>query len=59
MVKRRIDSKIVVWDANYINHRFMRSNDDKEFEIEQIEPCGSVFIVEVYKHERGKDERTD
>lgn len=57
MIRRRNDSKIEIWTANYINNRFTRATEDKELEIEQIEPCGDVlFIVEVFKREEDDDE---
>lgn len=51
MIRRRIDSKIKIWDASYVNNYFMRSQNDKRLEIEQIEPCGNLFIVEVFDKE--------
>ena len=52
MIRRRNDSKIEIWTANYINNRFVRTTEDKDLEIEQIELCGDMFIVEVFKNER-------
>ena len=56
MIRRRNDSKIELWTAYYINNRFARATEDKELEIEQIEPCGDMFIVEVFKREESDDE---
>ncbi len=56
MIRRRNDSKIEIWTENYINNQFMRSSEDKWLEIEQIEPCGNVFIVEVFERERKEDD---
>ena len=53
MIRRRIDSKIEIWDASYINNQFARSTEDKGLEIEQIEPCGNMFIVEVFEKDWG------
>lgn len=55
MIRRRIDSKIEIWDVNYINNRLLRSIEDKWLEIEQIEPCGNMFIVEVFEKERSEE----
>lgn len=55
MIRRRMDSKIEIWTENYINNQFLRSPEDKGLEIEQIEPCGNMFIVEVFERE-AKDE---
>ncbi len=50
MIKRRIDSKIEVWSENYINNRAIRTAEDRDLIIEQIEPCGGcAYIVEVYE----------
>lgn len=59
MIRRRNDSKIEIWTTYYINNPFVRAPEDRELEIEQIEPCGDMFIVEVFKNERREDERTD
>lgn len=56
MIRRRNDSKIELWTAYYINNRFARATEDKELEIEQIEPCGDMFIVEVFERERSEDD---
>lgn len=55
MIRRRIDSKIEIWDANYINNRLLRSIEDRRLEIEQIEPCDKMFIVEVFEKERSEE----
>lgn len=56
MIRRRNDSKIKIWTTYYINNQFARATEDKELEIEQIEPCGDMFIVEVFKREEADDE---
>ena len=56
MIRRRNDSKIEIWTTYYINNRFTRAAEDNELEIEQIEPCGDAFIVEVFKREGSEDE---
>ena len=55
MIRRRNDSKIEIWTPYYINNQFVRAAEDKELEIEQIEPCGDGFIVEVFKNERSEE----
>ena len=60
MIRRRIDSKIEIWGENYINNRYSRTAEDKNLEIEQIEPCGGgSYIVEVFGEEEAEHEHTD
>lgn len=62
MIRRRIDSKIEIWGQDYINNKPIRTEADRNLEIEQIEPCGGCdFIVEVYERCKAEqeDERTD
>lgn len=55
MKRTRIDSRIEVWDRNYINDPSGRASYDRDLIIEQIEPLNDVwFIVEVYE-EGGKE----
>ena len=60
MIRRRIDSKIEIWAENYINNRNIRTAEDRNLEIEQIEPCGGGgYIVEVYEKEGAEHELND
>lgn len=57
MIRRRIDSKIEIWGQSYINNRFQRTAEDRDLEIEQIEPCGGCdYIVEVYERHKAEQE---
>ena len=48
MVKMYRDSRIVVWDAYYINHKGVRNIDDKKSVIVQMERGnGDDFMVEI------------
>lgn len=52
MIRRRIDSEIRICDMNFINSLGSTSQwGGKQLEIEQIEPCGNLFIVEVFDKE--------
>ena len=60
MIRRRIDSKIEIWVENYINNRTIRTAEDRNLEIEQIEPCGGCeYIVEVYERRKAEQECED
>ena len=52
MKRSRIDSRIEVWNENYINNREIRLLEDRDAQIEQIEHvCGLTYIVEVFNTE--------
>lgn len=59
MVRALFDSTIEIWTANYINFPEVRTLEDHDKEIQQIEAIqGSteLFIVEVFKPARGGGE---
>lgn len=56
MKRSRIDSRIELWNENYINNRQIRLPEDRDAQIEQIEHVsGLTYIVEVF-NEEGNDE---
>ena len=58
MKRNRIDSRIEVWDADYINNPRIRTRDDRNAQIKQIEVAyGNNFIVEVFNKE--EEDETD
>lgn len=60
MKRNRIDSRIEVWDATYINNRNIRLPVDRDAQIEQIEYAyGMSFIVEVWNPKEDEEDETD
>lgn len=57
MKRSRIDSRIELWNENYINNRQIRLPEDRDAQIEQIEHVSDItYIVEVWNP---KDDEED
>lgn len=57
MKRSRKDSRIEVWNETYINNPRTRNLEDRDAQIEQIEPVyGLSFIVEVFNKKVEEDE---
>ena len=61
MVRVLFDSKIEIWNAQYINFPNTRALEDRDKEIQQIEaiPGSQDFIVEVFRPAREGTERSE
>ena len=62
MVRVLFNSTIEIWRADYINFPNTRALEDRDKEIQQIEPipgCTDFFIVEVFRPAREGTERSE
>lgn len=52
MKRSRTDSRIEVWSVSYIKNPRIRTPEDRDAQIEQIEyACDNSFIVEVFNEQ--------